>query len=360
MCPLFGTQTTSTIMSCNNLNATTNDPALMLNLTAHRKPITSIVFNPNEETSFATASEDKSIMLWRIDSTTNVRCYSYKQHDGVVNDLDYLKNGKVIASCSNDKSVRLWGVKLQGATSSFKPHISAVNSVAFSQNGKILTGASDKCSKEYDLKTQRFLRSYVGHNHWVLCSRYASDTDMIASCSDDKTVRIWDSRVQENVHVFQTTNSGACKLAFNPSSSNPVLAVAMRSGSVRIYDLRLNHFLQHYLLHTAPNKEQLQHSTPSANVNTGCNSIAWHPSGAYLLTGGADNRLCIVDTLEGRPVYTLDDDESGVEGCGGIGAVAFSADGELFGAGGRMYIKIWKTNFISPPTLSSSSLIVEE
>lgn len=57
-------------------------------------------------------------------------------------------------------------------------------------------------------------------------------------------------------------------------------------------------------------------------------SVAFHPSGNYLLSGSRDGQAKILDLLEGRPIYTLLGHDNAVT------AVAFSHDGKRFATGG--------------------------
>lgn len=93
-------------------------------------------------------------------------------------------------------------------------------------------------------------------------------------------------------------------------SNGHSLGVALSSGSVRIYDIRYNKLLQHYILHD------------------NATSLSWHPSSGFLLTSGKDKSIRVVDVLEGKPIYTLTGHESGVN------CVGFDKSGEYFASGG--------------------------
>ena len=68
----------------------------------------------------------------------------------------------------------------------------------------------------------------------------------------------------------------------------------------------------------------LCHTAHTAAVN----SLSFHASGNYLLTGSDDGQLKVFDLLEGRLFYTLHGHQ------GPVTAVAFSRGGDYFSSGG--------------------------
>lgn len=97
-------------------------------------------------------------------------------------------------------------------------------------------------------------------------------------------------------------------LSLRPTSYS--VAVAMNSGSIRIYDIRAMKLKQHYVLHN----------------NTTC--VQWHPYANYLITSGEDGEICLIDLAEGKPLYTLKRQKE-IKKC-----VDFSMDGVYFASGG--------------------------
>ncbi len=72
-------------------------------------------------------------------------------HDGDVLRICFSSDGKTIASCSFDKTIKLWN----------------------SENGKLNT-------------------TLKGHEDIVRGICYSQDGKTLASCSDDKTIKLWD------------------------------------------------------------------------------------------------------------------------------------------------------------------------
>lgn len=298
-----------------------DDPCLIKSLRGHKKAITDIAFHP-ETSHFASSSEDHDIILWNIKE--QIRSYSFSGHTDKVTGLSFSHDGKWLASSSKDKTVRLWVPSVKGGVTAFKAHTSSVNCVNFSPQDycQLLTGANDKSVKVWDALKQQFLCSFVGHNNWVRCAKYSPKGDYIISSAEDRTVRIWDVRSGQCEHIFMSPKSNPTYLDVH--LNNYAIAVAMDSGSVRVYDMRNKKLQQHYTVHQ----------------NSVTNYVSWHPQACYFMCSSKDGKVLIVDVMEGRPLYTLNGHEGSVNTC------KFNSDGSCFATGGiDCLIMLWKTNF---------------
>lgn len=77
-------------------------------LQGHRGKITKLVLHPFYNI-VASASEDASIRIWDYDSGEQE--HTLKSHSGIVNYLAFNPNGKQLASCSTDLSIKLWNLE---------------------------------------------------------------------------------------------------------------------------------------------------------------------------------------------------------------------------------------------------------
>src|SRR5438045_5473401 len=70
-------------------------------------------------------------------------------------------------------------------------HSAYVNAVAFSPDGKLVASASgDRTIRLWDSATGASLQTLEGHSDWVA---FSPDGKLVASASGDRTVRLWDS-----------------------------------------------------------------------------------------------------------------------------------------------------------------------
>ncbi len=54
----------------------------------------------------------------------------------------------------------------------------------------------------WSLPTRKFIWSMVGHSNRVRPAQFSNDSTMAVSCSDDRTVKLWDVGAHTNLHTF--------------------------------------------------------------------------------------------------------------------------------------------------------------
>ncbi|PVV02907.1 hypothetical protein BB560_002626 [Smittium megazygosporum] len=179
-----------------SLDALPQAPA-KFSFSQHRAPITRTCFHPQYNV-LATASEDMSIKLWDVETGEFER--TLKGHTKSVHDISFDPSGRYLASCSSDLTIRIWDSQNDYKNiRTLYGHDHSVSSVCFLGADKLASASRDKTIKIWEFNTGYCIKTITGHAEWVRYISPSEDLKYLVSASNDQTVRLWD------------TNTGECK-----------------------------------------------------------------------------------------------------------------------------------------------------
>jgi platelet-activating factor acetylhydrolase IB subunit alpha len=121
-------------------------------LTGHRSPITKVAFHPLYSV-IASASEDASIKVWDWETGEFER--TLKGHTKAVQDCDYDSKGLYLVSCSSDLTLKLWDVSNDyNASKTFHGHDHSISSVRFLPgDAQFVSASRDQTLKIWEVAT---------------------------------------------------------------------------------------------------------------------------------------------------------------------------------------------------------------
>jgi uncharacterized protein with WD repeat/tRNA A-37 threonylcarbamoyl transferase component Bud32 len=284
-------------------------------LGGHNDSVIPVLFSPDGKL-LASGSMDKTIKLW--DAQTGALKQTLTGHGNGVHALAFSPDGKVLASGSDDKTIKLWDVQSGALRQTLTGHNSAIHAVAFSPDGKQLaSGSTDKTIKIWNVQTGELEQVLSGHSDIVKSVEFSPDGKQIASGSDDKTVKIWDAESGALIQTLTGHTSGIHAIAFSPDGK--VLASGSIDKTIKLWDAQTGALRQTLTGHT-----------------NGIHAIAFSPNGKQLASGSNDKTIRLWDVQTGAPTQTLTGHNDSVM------AVAFSPDGKLLASSSMdKTVKLW-------------------
>src|SRR5438270_138555 len=144
----------------------------------------------NKQQSMETQQSQKNVGD-KIPSGFKLR-HTLRGHSDRIGRIAWSPDGRVLASGSDDETIRLWDMQTGQLLRSLEGHSNMVTCVAWSPNGRVLVSCSyDNAIRLWDGQTGQPLRTLEGHTGPINSLSFSWDSRLLASKSQDETVRIW-------------------------------------------------------------------------------------------------------------------------------------------------------------------------
>ncbi len=192
-----------------------------------------ISFSPNSE-MLATVSDDKTVRLWNKDGSS-ITLESLKSHTDNVTSASFSSDSKMLATVSEDGTVILRAIDSRKATikNHWKDDTGSVTNVSFNPNNEILaTAGKDKIVKLWSINGRKISSTQKLSDPITLLS-FSPDGKTLATSSQFDIVKLWDIHGKQ---IGGIDNYGAMSMRFN--SDSKTITLVNKDGTIKLWSIK--------------------------------------------------------------------------------------------------------------------------
>ncbi len=294
------------------------DRQRLLTLQGHKGWVRKVAFSPDGQI-LASSSEDGTIKLWNLPSG-EYQSTLYESTESVYG-VTFSPDGRLLANGSNDGTIRIWDAANGNCLQVLKGHTNGVLSVDFSPDGKHLASCGfDNTIRVWDWETGACLQTITAHDHWVGSVQFSLDGKRLVSASCDRTIRIWRVPDGKCLGVFKGHTQWVWKAFWSPDGRR--VASCGEDQTIRIWDVETC-----TCLHT------LQGHTSRVW------GICFSPDGQTLASCSEDQTIRLWQVSNGQCIANIQGYTNWVK------TVAFSPDSHTIATGHKdRTLRLWDVN----------------
>jgi WD40 repeat protein len=276
-----------------------------ITLTDHQGAIQAVAIAPNQQI-LATGSNDQTIKLWNLaplwqnnsenpPESNQLLIDTLSGHTDRVRTLAISSDSQTLASGGNDQTIKIWALDPKGQQSAdlkstLTEHTGAIYALAFLPNQNILiSGSADWTIKIWDLNTNQVIKTLEGHRGSIRALAVSPDGHTLVSGSTDGTVKVWDLRTRSLQHTLIGHTDLVRTVAISPNGK--IIASGSWDKTIKLWTLQ-------------PQTEISESAESDADYSpfligtlTGhqeyINSVVFTPDGKNLVSGSDDNTIKI-------------------------------------------------------------------
>ena len=309
-------------------------------------PVWQARFSPNGD-RIVTASHDERVKVW---SAEGQLLRELDGHRGPVYAAEFSPDGNFVVSGGRDRRLLVWdlrsankadspreiiqarltavaeeSIQSEGQFQQLGEHSAAIRAISFAPQGGMLASASDDNTvriwnisqglENVSADANRLIKTLRGHGGWVRSCVAAADNEHVLSGSYDGQVFLWNWSKYAFPRVLRAASDSAVSdIRYTSSAASPDarwIATASENGEVTVWDMQ--------------NLQDPASQSLREGHDWQATTAAYFNGGSRLLTSGGDNATVVWDARLGNQLFRLGGwNTRGGTGWRGISAVSQS------------------------------------
>jgi WD40 repeat protein/uncharacterized caspase-like protein len=251
-------------------------------------------FSPQSPDIFATGTWDGQVKLWqRRKDNTKALIKQLKGHPMTISDIQFSPDGKILASASWDKTIKLWRVEDGQLLNTLANHQDTLTSIAFSPDGqKLVSGSEDNTINLWKIEDEKgeLIKTIRGHQDGVTSVAFSPDGKFFASGSYDKSIKIWR---EDGSFLTNLNKQGLAIAAIQFSPDGKTLASASWDNTIELWNV------------IDLDREKIEPFKTLAGHRGGVTSLNFTKDGKVLTSSSSDGTIKIWSVRDGNLLKTL-------------------------------------------------------
>eukprot|EP00798_Chlamydomonas_sp_ICE-L_P020287 gene20287-27045_t len=261
----------------------TKEGKLKQTLDKHHGPIFALKWNKKGDLLLS-GSVDKTAIVW--DAKLGEVKQIFEFHTAPTLDLDW-RNNTTFASCSTDKLIYVCKLGETAPVKTFKGHTDEINAVRWDPSGKLLASCSDdRTAKVWSLSsgTDKCLHDFKDHSREIYTCRWSPTGAgsanpnlplLLATASFDHTVKLWDVEAGKCVNSLEQHTQPVYSVSFSPNGK--LVATGSFDRNMHVWSVEDGSLIRTF------------------RGEAGIYEVCWSKEGERLAACYADHTLCVVD-----------------------------------------------------------------
>lgn len=209
----------------------------------HTKMVLAVSFSPDSK-SIASGSLDNVVKIWPAELLPTGKptpaesfTHNFAGHQSQIYGVAWSPDGKRVASCSFDKSIKIWEIATKRELRSIPVDVKdvVVYGVTFTADGKSLLACySDGLIRQFEADTGKAQRQFSGPKGALYSMSLQKQGAFLAAAGLDKTIYVWktgDGQVERSIPGH---DDDIYRVQFNPAGTK--LMSLGYSGQVKVWD----------------------------------------------------------------------------------------------------------------------------
>jgi guanine nucleotide-binding protein G(I)/G(S)/G(T) subunit beta-1 len=251
-----------------------------------------------DSTYLVSASQDGNILIWNAKTSNKLQSISLKSSYVMAVGMEQSR-GNMIACGGLDNLCTVYRCDAPDRANEMASHDGFLSCCRFLSEQSILSSSGDSTCIRWDTDTGKPVETFSEHTaDAMFLSLRPGDANVFASCSVDRTAKIWDIRAAtKSVQTFCCHTDDINCVEFMPSDSN-CFATCSQDNTARLFDMRACNELNYFTCpRSGPAAVNGSNAMSAAGDSEGLTSLTFSGSGRLLFCGHADGSVLAFDVL---------------------------------------------------------------